>query len=114
MNHPQYLRTYWTEERRKAASDRAKARWAEKRQRENAEWERRRASPIGRVQDRLRAEHQRMEAARAEYFRAKTVIEELEKARAALETADAILVAQGLTPLGPLDGGGERRSVVAW
>lgn len=109
LNHPEYRRTYWTPERRKAASDRAKERWRQKRQAELAEWERVRLSPIGRTSDRIGEEKRKMEAARTEFFRAKAAIEQLEKALEALYTADAILSALGLTPLESADGGGERR-----
>jgi len=47
MNDPNYRYSPWTPERRKAASLRAKARWAERKARETAEREKERKSASG-------------------------------------------------------------------
>lgn len=49
MAHPEYKRTHWTPERRKAASERAKAAWREKRAAEERRAQMRKASPIAKT-----------------------------------------------------------------
>ena len=61
MNHPNYKPAYWTPERRKQASDAAKKRHADRRGRENLEWQRRQMGVMPKLVTLRRDKAQEME-----------------------------------------------------
>lgn len=91
MDHPSYKYAPWSAERRKAASDAAKARWQAKRAEQHAIAEARANSLISKIRRSIRLAERDMEAARVRYFDAKAKIEELQKVDGFLSECEPIL-----------------------
>lgn len=95
MNHPDYKRTYWTPERREAASKRAKEMWRKKREREARLRAQKRASPIGKCDEEIGRLYKRQEQIRREWFALNERREQLLKARNDMASAFDILKQEG-------------------
>lgn len=80
MNHPNYRHSPWTPERRKAASERAKARWAEKRAAEEAEWRAEQQTITARLRNLRYAKRYEMEQIAQRYHALKAEVAELDSA----------------------------------
>jgi hypothetical protein len=100
---PSY-RLSWTPERRKAASDKAKAWWAAKRVRDaqrrfeaECELQREKMGLLGKIREKKRECLQRQERARAAYFAAEQQAKELQTAEEAIVGTLRVLRRHGLS-----------------
>jgi hypothetical protein len=104
MGDSEYRYSPWTPERRKAASERSKAWWAEKRVREakqSLEAEcavvREKMGLLGKIREKKREQLDRKERARAAYFAAENQASELQAAEDAIVGMLRVLRRHGLS-----------------
>lgn len=100
MNDPDYRYTPWTPERRKAASEAAKRKWAERRAREEAEYQREQRS-IGTKLRQLRfAKASEMDELARRWHKLKDELAEIDRASTLVAELMPILRKHGLTNQG--------------
>jgi hypothetical protein len=96
LNDPNYRYSPWTPERRKAASEASKRRWAERRAAEQAEFERQQRGLVGQLRSRRYAKAREMDELAQRWRVAKAAAEEMDQALKLVDEISPILRKHGI------------------